>query len=51
MYPIDQTIDILDELLSTDRKRHLVGGTLISIGLLCFGLAITAISLKEDTNE
>lgn len=48
MYQLDEAIDILDTLLDSERKRHLVGGALISIGLLCFGLAITAISLKEE---
>lgn len=48
MYQIDETIDILDSLMNTERKRHLVGGILISIGLFCFGLAITAISIKEE---
>ena len=48
MYQIDETIDILDGLINTEHKRHLVGGILISIGLFCFGLAITAISIKEE---
>lgn len=45
MYQIDDTIDILDSLMNTERKRHLVGGILISIDLFCFGLAI---SIKEE---
>ena len=48
MYSIDEIVYVLDETLNTERKRHMVGGMLISIGLLCFGLAITAITLKED---
>lgn len=48
MYSLDEGVDILDSLLDSDRKRHIVGGMLISIGIMCFGLALTAITLKED---
>lgn len=48
MYQIDDTVDILDSLLDTKRKQHIIGGVLISVGILCFGLAITAITLQED---
>lgn len=50
MFEIDQTIDSLDNILDSERKRHIIGGMLISIGVMCFGLAITALTLKEDYN-
>lgn len=51
MYEIDNTIDTLDIMLDTQRKRHIIGGMLISVGIMCFGLAITAMTLKENYDE
>lgn len=39
---------ILDEVLDTKRKRHIVGGTLMSISLFFGGLAFTIITLKPE---
>lgn len=36
-----------DEFLDSRRKRHLVGGLLISVALLFGGLAITVSTMKE----
>lgn len=42
----------LDYLLSNKRKRHIMGGILMSASLLFAGLAFTIITLKqEEENE
>lgn len=41
-------LSILDESLDTRRKRHLVGGVLMSISLLFGGLATTVMTLKTE---
>lgn len=46
-------INSLDFTLDTKRKRHIVGGILLSISALFGGLAITTMTLKEieEINE
>lgn len=34
--------------LSTKRKRHFTGGALLSIAMLCAGLAITVLTAKLE---
>lgn len=41
----DNVINILDYTLESDRRKHIVGGILISFSLLFAGFAITAITL------
>lgn len=41
----------IDYLLGSKRKRHLIGGMLISMALLCGGLAVTVGTLKGEYNE
>lgn len=50
---LEYTISILNDTLNTKKKRHLVGGVLMSISLLFGGLALTVMSLKteEKNNE
>lgn len=38
----------IDSVLNTGKKRHMVGGVLISVSALLSGLAITIMTLKED---
>lgn len=44
---IVSVISELDDFLDSRRKRHLVGGFLISVALLFGGLAVTIGTLKE----
>ena len=44
-------ISMLDYVLNTKRKRHITGGVLLSVSLLFGGLALTAITLRADTDE
>lgn len=41
----------LDYLLNSKRKRHIMGGILMSASLLFAGLAFTIITLKPEENE
>lgn len=44
-------VDTLESVLDTSRKRHVVGGILMSTSLLFAGLAITIISMKVNREE
>lgn len=53
MHDFEQIISLLDFTLDSKRKRHIVGGILLSFSMLFGGLAITAMTLdmgKEDQN-
>ncbi len=41
-------ISMLDYSLDTKRKRHIVGGALLSISLFFGGLAFTTMTLKTE---
>lgn len=52
MEGIDNIVAMIDYMLNTRRKRHIIGGILISMSALFGGLAITAITIKpEDDDE
>ena len=52
MEGLDNIIAMIDYMLNTKRKRHIVGGILISMSALFGGLAITAMTIKqEDESE
>lgn len=44
---------MLDQSLDTKKKRHIVGGVLLSVSLLFGGLALTIMTIQaeEDTYE
>lgn len=39
---------LLDSILSSKRRKHIVGGVLMSVSLLFGGLAFTVITLKPE---
>ena len=51
MNRLEGVIATLDYLLSTKRKRHIMGGILLSASLLFAGLAFTVITLKPEEQE
>lgn len=52
MNRLEGVIASLDYLLNSKRKRHIMGGILMSASLLFAGLAFTVITLKtEEKNE
>ena len=48
MEGIDNIIYMLDEMLDTQRKRHITGGILLSISALFGGLAITVMYIGKE---
>ena len=50
---LNDIISMLDYVLDTNKKRHIVGGILLSASLLFGGLAVTVFTIKseDDDNE
>lgn len=48
MYTLDEFISAIDTILDTKRKRHVIGGLLVSASLLFGGLAITVMTIKQE---
>lgn len=44
-------IELLDETLDTQRKRHIVGGILLSVSLFFGGLAITIVTIDREERK
>ena len=44
-------LELLDETLDTKRKRHIVGGILVSVSLFFGGLAITVITINKEERK
>lgn len=51
MEGLDNIIAMIDYMLNTKRKRHIVGGILISMSALFGRLAITAMTIKQEDEE
>ena len=47
---IEYILSVLDYALDTKKKRHIVGGILMSISFLFGGLALTVTSIKTEEN-
>lgn len=48
MEGLENLISMLDYMLNTKRKRHITGGILLSISMLCGGLAFTVMTIKNE---
>ncbi len=48
MESFEGLISMLDYILNTTRKRHITGGILLSISMLCGGLALTVMTIKNE---
>lgn len=46
----EDLVTTLDYILDTKRKRHIVGGILLSASLLFGGLAFTVFTVKDVSN-
>ncbi len=51
MENFEAIVAMLDFTLDSKRKRHIVGGILLSVSLLFGGLALTAMTLKAEEKE
>ena len=47
MNMLESLIYSIDAMLDTKRKRHIVGGVLLSAAFLFGGLAVTAMTIKD----
>ena len=43
---MENFISVLDYILDTKRKRHIIGGILVSASLLFGGLALTVMTIR-----
>lgn len=48
MERLEKLIHMIDNIMNTKRKRHILGGVLLSVSLFFGGLACTAISIKME---
>jgi hypothetical protein len=51
MERLNYIVGMLERTLGTKSKRHILGGTLISVSLLFSGLALTVMTLKTEDME
>lgn len=51
MDELERFITGLDYVLDTKRKRHIMGGILLSASMLFGGLALTVMTIKVDEEE
>jgi hypothetical protein len=51
MNRLEGVIASLDYLLNSKRKRHILGGILMSASLMFAGLAFTVMTLKQEENK
>lgn len=42
---------VIEEAMETRRKRHIIGGVLMSVSLFFGGLAFTVITLKTEESD
>ncbi len=48
---LENFVSALDYVLDSKRKRHIIGGIMMSMSLMFGGLAVTVFTLKEGTYE
>ena len=48
---LEDTLQTLVFLTSNKKKRHIIGGVLLSVSLLFGGLALTVMSIKNEEND
>lgn len=41
----------LEHIVNTDRKKHIVGGVLLSASIFFGGLALTVMSIKKEDKD
>lgn len=44
----EQIISVLDYTINTKRRKHIIGGILLSISMLFGGLAFTVMTMKME---
>lgn len=48
---LEETMSMLVQLTANKKKRHIIGGVLLSVSLLFGGLAVTVMSIRNEEND
>lgn len=48
---LERILSMLEHTISTKKRKHLVGGILLSVSLLFGGLAVTIITMKMEEDD
>ena len=48
---LEEAMSTLVQLTANKKKRHIIGGGLLSVSLLFGGLAVTVISIKNEEKD
>lgn len=48
---LENLITMLDYVLDTKRKRHIMGGILLSVSFLFGGMAITVMTIQNEEKD
>lgn len=51
MYEFEHIFEFLESLLDSKRRRHIIGGVLLSMSALFGGLAITAMTIPKEEKD
>lgn len=51
MTRLEDILSLIDHLLDSRKKRHIVGGILMSASLMFGGLAFTVVTLKNEEDD
>ncbi len=51
MESLEMLMSVVDYMMASERKRHMIGGTLMGISLLFGGLAFTVMTAKKGENN
>lgn len=51
MEMLENLVATIDYILNTKRKRHIVGGVMLSVSMLFGGLVLTIMTVKEGVNH
>ena len=51
MERLEKAMSTVTNLVNNKRKRHIIGGVLLSVSLMFGGLAATVMSIKNEEND
>lgn len=51
MEAIENALTAIDYLLDTRRKRHVLGGVMLSVSMLFGGLALTIMTIRNEVDN
>lgn len=51
MERLEYTMDIVNQITGNKRRRHIIGGVLLSVAMLFGGLAVTVLTIRAEENE